>query len=518
VINPLTSGAGLEVGQSTLSAYYTTSPGFVDVSSLAEIRLEAGAQFKAKVCLNVHVLGSVPEGQCVTTDIDTRPATTSTTHTVALSKNVAQPALGNSGYATQQVVVTYAQGALLADSWPADNLPGASVPLFAVGATSGWVPEQQGVLLDSTPAHGGANTSLPDSMCVSNPWPPATPRDDLDDAALGPMPFHYEVGEPSGAHAGRPPRGVLILFHGGGWFSNGGGAAQALRGDADRWRARGWRTVNSSYRPCGLTLVDALSLYDRVRETYGGASPVCTLGQSAGGHLALMVAAHRPGGVSCVINQAGPTDPLSIAGQGAFDSATGGVQTNGPKAAFNTMVAAFGQENLPAYSPVQLADPGLTGTRILAVTAVEDPLIPYGQMTLLRDVIREHDHAAYVDTMQLTRGDRPFVHGYVSQAALDAYHQAEQDLVAPLEAGLDTDRPPAQAAPPPVADQPPITGMLAQQPAINRALVAAARPSMPTGGPATELTPVSSRSPGSPRARVPPGPWAPPSPPGGRAP
>jgi hypothetical protein len=80
--------------------------------------------------------GIVPEGQCVTTDIDTRPATTSTTHTVALSKSVARPVLGNSGYATQQVVVTYARGALLGDSWPADNLPGASVPLFAVGAIS----------------------------------------------------------------------------------------------------------------------------------------------------------------------------------------------------------------------------------------------------------------------------------------------------------------------------------------------------------------------------------------------
>jgi acetyl esterase/lipase len=456
VINPLVGGAGLEVGRSTLSVDYTALPGFVDVSSLAEIRLEAGAQFKAKVCLNVHVLGIVPEGQCVTTDIDTRPATSSTTHTVALSKSVARPVLGNSGYATQQVVVTYARGALLADSWPADNLPGASVPLFAVGAISGWVPEQQGVLLESTPAHGGANTALPDSMCVSSPRPPATPRDDLDDAALGAMPFYYEVGEPSGSYAGQPPRVVLILFHGGGWLSNGGGAAQDVRGEADRWRARGWRTVNSSYRACGSSLVDALSLYDRVRERYGGATPVCTLGQSAGGHLALMVAARRPGGVSCVINQAGPTDARSLASQGAFDPATGGVQTDLPRQVLNLMVAAFGEENLPAYSPVQVSDPGLTGTRILTVTATEDPLVPYDQMTLLRDVIREHDPGAYVETMQLARGDRPFVHALVSQAALDAYHQAEHDLVAPLEAGLDTDRTPAQAPPPPVADQPSI--------------------------------------------------------------
>jgi acetyl esterase/lipase len=445
LINPVRTVGGLEIGRTTMSATYTTSPGFVDVSSSAEFRLEAGEQFDAQVCLNVHVLGSLPEGQCVTTHIDTRPATGSTTHSVALSKTVARPAPGNSGYATQQVVVMDADGAPLADSWPAENLPGASVPLFAVGATSGWVPEQQGVLRESTPAHGGANSALPDSMCVANPQLPAKPRKDLDDAALGAMPFHYEVGAPSGAYAGQPPRGVLILLHGGGWSSNGGGAAQDLRRDADRWRTRGWRTVNSSYRACGSSLTDVLSLYDRVRETYGSASPVCTLGQSAGGHLALMIAAHRPGGVSCVVNQAGPTDALSLTSQGAFDPATGGLQTDQPKAVFNMMVAAFGEENLPSYSPVQVADPGLKGVRILTVTAVEDPLIPYGQMTLLRDIMLDDDPGAYVDTMQLAGGDKPFVHADVSQTALDAYHQAEQDLVAPVEAGPAPARAPAGA-------------------------------------------------------------------------
>ena len=442
LINPVRTVGGVEIGRATMSAAYTTSPGFVDVSSSAEIRLEAGEQFKARACLNVHVLGSVPEAQCVTTGIDTRAATSSTTHSVALSKSVVRPALANSGFATQQVVVMYADEAPLADSWPADNLPGASIPLFAVGAMSGWVPEQQGVLLESTPAHGGANSSLPDSMCISNPGSPATPRGDLDTVALGALPFHYEVGEPSGAYAGRPPRGVLILLHGGGWVSNGGAAAQDVRGEADRWRARGWRTVNSSYRACGSSLTDALLLYDRVRETYGSTSPVCTFGQSAGGHLALMIAARRPGGVGCVINQAGPTDALSLAGQGAFDPATGGLQTDKPKQVLNLMVAAFGEENLPSYSPVQVAEPGLTGVRILTVTAAEDPLVPYDQMTLLRDVIRENDPAAYVHTMQLARGDRQFAHANVSPAALDAYHQAELDLVAPLVAGTVTGPPP----------------------------------------------------------------------------
>ncbi len=42
------------------------------------------------------------------------------------------------------------------------------------------------------------------------------------------------------------------------------------------------------------------------------------------------------------------------------------------------------------------------------------------------------DPAACIDTMQLPAGDQPFVHAYVSQAGLDAYYEAEQNLVAPF--------------------------------------------------------------------------------------
>jgi hypothetical protein len=117
--------------------------------------------------------------------------------------------------------------------------------------------------------------------------------------------------------------------------------------------------------------------------------------------------------------------------QGAYDPA-GGTQTNGPKGGYNVMGAAFGFENLLRYSPAQFADSSLRGIRILAASAAQDSLVPYGQMTLMRDRMQAADPAAYVNTMQLPAGDRPFVHAYVSQAGLDAYHQAEQDLVAPF--------------------------------------------------------------------------------------
>lgn len=497
VTNPLRSGA-VEIGRATLTASYREPEATVDVSSAAQVRLQPGALFKATICLNVRVLGAAPQARCATSDIDTRDATEAASYAVApVSESVERPNARNTGYATQHVVVTHADWSLLANSWPETNLAGASVPLFAVGADSGPLPGQQGVALESTPGHGGANTALPDSMCISNPWPPATPRPDLDTDALGTMAFHYEVGEPSGTFAGHAPKGVLILFHGGGWISNGGGAAQGLRGEADHWRARGWRTVNSSYRPCGRAVGDAVSLYDRVRATYGGASPVCTLGQSAGGHLALLVAARRPGGVSCVIDQAGPVDAASLVGQRAFDPA-GGTQTDGPKAVHNMMVAAFGQENLASVSPAQLIHSGLQGTRILAATAAEDALIPYGQMTMLRDEMHAADPAAHVVTLQLAAGDQPFVHGYVSQAALDGYRQAEEELVAPLAAGAPADPPETQPAPPAPGDAaPPDVTTLGPQLDLDRAPVPLAPPVVP---PVARTAPAPDRAP--PRARM----------------
>ena len=427
--------AGAELGRSALATTYTSTRVIARVSSTA-IRLDQGRQYRAMVCLNGHVLNVAPDGECVSKDIDTRSASGPQRYALpTVSKAMSRPAADNTGYATQQVTVWYLNGstwAPFADSWPTSNLAGASLPLFAVNATTGPLPGQQGVLLESTSAHGGANSGLPDSMCISQPREATTPRPDISTTTLGSMPFYYEVGAPSGAYAGQSPRGVMVLFHGGGWATNGAGAAQDLRSDADRWRARGWLTVNSSYRACGRSAADATSMYDRVRATYGATVPVCTLGQSAGGHLALMVAIQRPGGVNCVINQAGPTDAPSLPTQGAYDATSGGTQTNLPKWVYNLMVAAFGQENLVAISPAQSIAPGLTGARVLAVSSAHDNLVSYQQMTLLRDKIKAAAPTAYVETMQLDGGQQPFVHAPVSQPALDAYYQAERDLVTPF--------------------------------------------------------------------------------------
>ena len=112
----------------------------------------------------------------------------------------------------------------------------------------------------------------------------------LDTKALGAAPAYYEVGRPLN---GVSPKGVVIQVHGGGWSIVGIGATVSRRPNADWWRGQGWTSVNVDYRACAQSLPDVLWFYDRVKAVWPSL-PVCIEGGSAGGQLALMVAALRP--------------------------------------------------------------------------------------------------------------------------------------------------------------------------------------------------------------------------------
>jgi len=140
--------------------------------------------------------------------------------------------------------------------------------------------------------------------------------------AFAGAPAYYEVGLPTGTYAGQAPRGVMLVIHGGGWTASSIGGVQAMRADAERWRSRGWETVNVSYRPCGQSASDALWFYDKARARFGAGAKICTLGTSAGGHLALNVGAYSPD-VYCAVSQAGPTDLRTIRNEAAYDAASG---------------------------------------------------------------------------------------------------------------------------------------------------------------------------------------------------
>jgi acetyl esterase/lipase len=207
-----------------------------------------------------------------------------------------------------------------------------------------------------------------------------------------------------------------------------------MSGEAERWRARGWETVNLTYRPCGQSLGDVLWFYDKARSWFGAGAKICALGRSAGGHLSLLVGANRPD-LYCAVSMAGPTDLTTIQHERVFNPATGQYDsTSLSRWVHNLGAAAFGEENLPLYSPAAQASATLKNTRVLQGFSADDPLVPYQQAADLGEAMSASNPTAYVDNLQLATGTIPFGHGLVTQAALDDFYAREERLVAPLTA------------------------------------------------------------------------------------
>jgi acetyl esterase/lipase len=240
--------------------------------------------------------------------------------------------------------------------------------------------------------------------------------------ALGRAPAPYEVGRPMGRFAGRPPRGIMLLVHGGGWYIVGRGALATEREDALRWRRRGWLTVNLDYPACARSLAGVLWFHDRVRARFGHRRALCAGGASAGAHLALMLAARRRD-VGCVVALGAPTDLRSIGRQASASGGRAGARAVGTMAR-----NAFGRRHLAALSPVRHA--GSIHARVLLATARRDIVIPLAQARAMRDALRAHHR--WVESLTLGPGRMPWIHANVSRGALARFHAAELRLVAPL--------------------------------------------------------------------------------------
>jgi hypothetical protein len=136
-----------------------------------------------------------------------------------------------------------------------------------------------------------------------------------------------------------------------------------------------------------------------------------------------------------VISQAGPTDLSVVQDEGAYDPATGTYsQTLGGRVVHNAAAAAFGEENLPLYSPAAQASPTLQSTRVLQGFSADDGFVPYQQATDLADAMHTANPAAYVEDIQLEAGTIPFGHGGVTRAALNDFYARERRLAAPAGA------------------------------------------------------------------------------------
>ena len=276
-------------------------------------------------------------------------------------------------------------------------------------------------------ADGGINSGQPGSVCVPKVSTATSTPTDVNTKAFGAnAPAYYEIAQPTGIFAGKQPKGVVLLVHGGAWYGVGSGQVAGMRSEANRWRDRGWSTINIDYRGCANSLDDVLWFYDASRVLVGS-RPMCVEGQSAGGQLALMLAVERPS-VACVVSQAGPTDFISLPTQPAYDPATGGVQMAGPTWAAGMAAAAFGPTALVPESPALAT----LHAPVLAANSAHDNLVPYAQSLELADHVRATDAAAYIDTMELAAGPQGFVHQGVSRTALETYWQHELQLIAPI--------------------------------------------------------------------------------------
>jgi acetyl esterase/lipase len=416
------------IGTASLSVTFTDTEATATATA-PSVALGPGNAYQVATCIKAHSIRKSYDTRCDQKAVDTSSNTASVKVAAPnVTATLTRPASAGSGYFSYAVQISTRQAdgsyKRSGSSWPDTSLPAASVGVPAVDATSSPTPVREGALLTDG-ATGGINNGRPDSMCASSQGPdPGPPGDGVSTNALGTdAPAYYEVGEPSGAYTGQPPKGVMLIIHGGGWFVNGPSAVGNVRSDADRWRARGWRTLNITYRPCNQSLSDVLWFYDRARSTWGSSPPYCAMGGSAGGNLALLLAWARPT-VSCVDDVAGPTDGTALSAQ---TTPKGG--SDGPRWIYNMLTAAVGPENVMWYSPARLR----LHPRVLFAVAANDPFIPWAQGTGLRTSIQTNYPGTYVDLLQLAAGTTPFMHANVSSDSLSSFYDHEQQLVAPLE-------------------------------------------------------------------------------------
>jgi pimeloyl-ACP methyl ester carboxylesterase len=174
---------------------------------------------------------------------------------------------------------------------------------------------------------------------------------------------------------------------------------------ADRLNQAGYATLNVDYGRGKHSLPDVLDFYDELRARVGPRTEICTYGDSAGGHLALLVAQRRPD-TACVIANAAPTDLDALPG--------------GPGSLKRTAHRLFGRGRaLRAWSP---ATRMLNQPALLAY-AQHDKVVPPDQGERM---LRRAPHAKLV---RLRRGHAPWVHFTVAASDLRRLYTAQLALL-----------------------------------------------------------------------------------------
>ena len=167
-----------------------------------------------------------------------------------------------------------------------------------------------------------------------------------------------------------------------------------------RWRARQFTVYNTTYSPGTAAIDDLSSVLDRI-ETERGLKRVCLYGESAGGHLALMLAQRRRD-VKCVIAVAAPVDLVGL----GPDLAPIANYLFGPDPA-----------ELRRWSPTYRSRD--IRASVLLKSGIDDPVVPVRQH---REFVRRRPATK---RFFLEPGDQPWFHGSASGAAIRKAHRVE---------------------------------------------------------------------------------------------
>jgi acetyl esterase/lipase len=210
---------------------------------------------------------------------------------------------------------------------------------------------------------------------------------------------------PSGAYRGRPPKLVLMFVHGGGWGGFDLPFVNLYRRTGRSLRSIGYATATLDFRAGGAGIDDIQRSYRRIRRLVGPATPVCALGDSSGGHAALMLATREPG-LDCVVALGAPTDLTDLSGA--------------PEAGTIRDLAerAFGADHLADFSPLLHAR--AIRASLMLVSVETDPLIAPDQ------ALRMARAVPGTQVRILPPGDAPFVHANAAEASVQAYLAARK--------------------------------------------------------------------------------------------
>ena len=218
-----------------------------------------------------------------------------------------------------------------------------------------------------------------------------------DEARPAPNPVK-EVTAPSGK-----PKGVMLIFPAGGWFPEPKAALRTTDHYEGRYRKLGWLAVNVGYRPGGEEgYDDVVAAYESARKDNPGV-PVCAVGESSGGHLALMLAARRP--LDCVESVGAPTDLTRLRGLTK-----------------RVAVRAFGRGALAKWSPVRHA--ARIRGRVMIVQAAGDLIVAPAQARAMKAA------KPGAELIVLPQGRLGFMHlTKVDKAAYKRYLAAEERML-----------------------------------------------------------------------------------------